>query len=103
MLEFWILEAKVLITSEVRRWPVCRVGGAKRDGAVSAGGVEGKVSGVNQNMYIYPSSSCSETGFAISASNSAVVSGLVDVGMRERNCPVREEGSRIIGGRFVLV
>lgn len=51
---------------------------------------------------MYPSSSCSETGFAISASRRAVVSGDVDDGIRERNSPVWEDGSRTIGGRVVL-
>jgi hypothetical protein len=46
-----------------------------------------------------PSSSASDTGFANSASSSAVVCGDADVGMRERNSPVRDEGSRAIGGR----
>ena len=39
-----------LITSEVRRWAVCRLGGAKRDFAASDGGLEGSVSAVSQNM-----------------------------------------------------
>ena len=45
-----MFEAKLLRTSEVRRWPGCRVGGASREGAVSEGGVEGRDSGVSQNM-----------------------------------------------------
>ena len=45
-----MFEAKVLSTSEVRRGPGCRVGGASKEGAVSEGGVEARDSGVSQNM-----------------------------------------------------
>jgi hypothetical protein len=90
----------VLRTSEVLRWPgTGREGGARSDDAVSEGGGAGIDSGVNQNMYIYPSSSASDTGFANSASSRAVTCGDVDVGMSDRNSPVRDEGSRAIEGR----
>lgn len=91
--------ANVLITSEVRRCPGCgRDGGARSDDAVSEGGVNADDSGVSQNIYMKPSSSDSENGFANSARRSDVVCGDADFGMSERNSPVREEGSRSIGG-----
>lgn len=92
--------ANVLITSEVLRRPGSgREGGARRDEAVSAGAGAGADSGVSQNMYIKPSLSCSETCLASSDSKRAVVCGDADVGMSDRNSPVREEGSRLIAGR----
>ena len=45
-----------------------------------------------------PSSSAVETGFASSAIKRADVCGVAVVGMSERNSPVLESGSRIIGG-----
>lgn len=50
LLELSRFVEKVLRTSEVRRWPGCRVGGVRRDSAASEGGDEGRVSGVSQNM-----------------------------------------------------
>ena len=48
---FGTAEAKVLSTSEVRRWPgIGREGGASSEEAVSDGGGTGIVSGVSQNM-----------------------------------------------------
>lgn len=97
---FEVLTAKVVRTSEVRLWPGAGLdGGARREEAVSEG-VSGRASDVSQNMYMKPSSSSSENGLASSARRRAVVCGDAEGGMRERNSPVREEGSRAIGGRF---
>lgn len=48
---FGTVEAKVLRTSEVLRWPgIGREGGARREDAVSEGRGAGTDSGVSQNM-----------------------------------------------------
>ena len=48
---FGTAEAKVLSTSEVRRWPgIGREGDARSEEAVSDGGGAGTDSGVSQNM-----------------------------------------------------
>ena len=97
--------ANVLRTSEVLRLPVSgRAAGDRRsEGAVSEGASAGMDSGVSQNMYMKPSSSFAETGFASSARRRAVVCGEADLGIRERNSPVCEMGSRWIGGRWMLI
>lgn len=63
-------------------------GGARRDRAASTGGEAATSVGVSQNMYIYPASSCSETGFASSASSREATSGLAVGGIKDMNCAV---------------
>jgi hypothetical protein len=55
---------------------------------------------VSQNMYMKPSSSLGEMGFASSESRRAVICGEADFGIKERNSPVWESGSRSICGRW---
>lgn len=93
-------EANELRTSDVRRRPRSGLGGDdKIELAVSDVGLDGRFSEVNQNMYINPGLSESEMGFANSAKSKDATWGLADDGMRDRNSPVREDGSRSKFGR----
>lgn len=98
-----VREANESNTSEVRRRPgFGRDGGARRERAASDGSSEGRSSGVSQNIYMKPSSSDAETGFASSARSREVVSGVAVLGMNERNSPVLEDGSLPNDGRCAV-
>lgn len=61
---------------------------SSREDATSSSGLERSVSGVSQNMYMYPSSSALEIGFESSERRAEVVAGVRCDGIRERKLAV---------------